>query len=164
MITQERLKEVLKYDPESGVFFWVSSRKGVKNSSGLVAGCVSDYCGTKYIKIRIDRKLYFAHRLAWLWIYGEWPDPEVDHVNRNGLDNRSDNLRIATSSQNKANRIVPNPAGFKGVTRKGKRWVAQCNGYIGCYGSAKEAAKAFDIAVVREYGEFALTNKARGLL
>lgn len=164
MITQARLREVLNYDATSGVFYWVSSRKGVKTTKGLVAGCVADYCGTQYIKIRVDRKLYFAHRLAWLWVHGEWPNPEVDHINRNGLDNRLVNLRLATSSQNKINRVVKNPNGFKGVTKRGNRWIAQCKGYLGSYDTPEEAAAAFDLAVVIRYGSFALTNKSRGLL
>lgn len=164
LITQERLREVLRYEPETGKFYWLSSRKGVKLNSGLVAGCVADYCGAKYLKIRIDKKLYFAHRLAWLWLHGEWPNPEVDHVNRDGLDNRAANLRQATSRQNKANRIVKNPAGFRGVTPNGNRWVAQCWGYLGSFATAREAAMAFDVAAIEKYGEFAKTNKSLGLL
>ena len=98
--SQERLKEVLNYDPDTGVFTWkVSTSHSVK--AGSVAGS-TDRDG--YIQIRLDRVYYRAHRLAWLHYYGEDPgDLEIDHIEHNRSDNRISKLRLATASQNQRN-------------------------------------------------------------
>src|ERR1700719_1662744 len=98
-IDDDRLRELLSYDPETGVFRWlVRKRQNVK--AGDVAGSF-DGCG--YCKISIDRRAYKAHRLAWLYMTGEWPPAEIDHINMNRADNRFANLRLATRHQNMAN-------------------------------------------------------------
>src|SRR5579862_7745832 len=98
-ITPERLKEVLDYDPATGEFRW-KTRLGGKAVAGRVAG----YLDRGYISIRIDRRIYMAHRLAWLWVYGVWPEGWLDHINRKKNDNRIDNLRLAEPWQNQANK------------------------------------------------------------
>ena len=98
-LTQERLKELLHYDPETGVFRWKVDRpKGVK--IGNKAGTL-DQDG--YRKISLDGKRFYAHRLVWLYVHGEFPFDQIDHKNRVPDDNRLVNLRQATSGENRAN-------------------------------------------------------------
>lgn len=167
----EILRKHLVYDGVTGEFRWLSKGRG--RFVGETAGCISDSgsSGKKYIKIRVERKLYLAHRLAWLWIYGKLPTSQIDHVDGNGLNNRIGNLRESDQSQNLANRNqrASNRSGFKGVTRSGKKWVAQigCNGvnyYLGIYASPAAAARAYDAAAIDRFGQFARTNKGIGLL
>lgn len=96
-LTQETLRQLLHYDPETGVFTWLESRGRVKK--GSVAGNQS-FNGCKlYVSIRILRKLYRAHQLVWLYMMGDIP-PEIDHINGDGTDNRWCNLREVTRQEN----------------------------------------------------------------
>lgn len=101
-ITQERLKEVLKYDPLTGLFVWIK-RTNSRSTPSKIAGNADTY---GYIQIMIDKKLIFAHRLAFLYMDGALPpaDKCVDHINGNPKDNRWDNLRIVTQFVNQQNR------------------------------------------------------------
>lgn len=101
-LTQERLRSLLKYCPASGLFSWVESGPG--RVSGTIAGCLSSQ---GYIVIRVDGVLYGAHRLAIFFIYGAWPEEDSDHKNSNRVDNRLDNLRCATRSENNQNKRWP---------------------------------------------------------
>jgi hypothetical protein len=99
MLTQERLKELLKYDPETGLFIRkINTRNSI--NAGSVAGCL-DTSG--YIKIKVDSKLYLGHRLVFLYVNGENPKHQVDHINGIRNDNRLINLREATHSENEQN-------------------------------------------------------------
>jgi hypothetical protein len=97
MLTQKELKEYLHYDPETGIFTWKIAKPGVILNSA--AGCLV----RKYTVIRINYKAYKAHRLAWLYVYGKWPENEIDHINGNHSDNRIHNLRDVTRSENCCN-------------------------------------------------------------
>ncbi len=108
MITQERLKEVLSYNELDGSFTWIS---------GAYKGCrAGHYNKIGYVCIRIDWKLYQAHRLVFLYLYGYIPK-EIDHININGYDNRLVNLREVTRSQNNMNMLlrIDNTSGHKGI-------------------------------------------------
>ena len=126
-LTQERLKDVLNYCPESGAFVWIkkSSPKS-RIAIGSDAGSIS-YWG--YIVIEIDSERYQAHRLAWLYMYSEWPKDQIDHINGIKVDNRIENLRDVTNSENHKNMrmLKNNTSGIIGVTwnKKSKRWQAQ---------------------------------------
>ncbi len=111
-LTQERLKELLHYDQETGVFTWIS-RVAKHTKIGDVAG----YRG-QYIFIRIEGELHRAHRLAWLYVYGEWPNQDIDHKNRDKHDNSIANLRLATDSENLFNASLrsDNTSGHRGVS------------------------------------------------
>lgn len=98
-ITAEKLRSILSYSPETGEFRWIN-RASRRVLAGDVAGKL-DRAG--YRKIGIEKKHYRAHRLAWLYVHGEWPPAEIDHVNGNRDDNRIENLREATRSQNLQN-------------------------------------------------------------
>jgi hypothetical protein len=120
-VTAERLRELLHYNPETGVFTRVARVRGAR--IGDAAGSVK---ANGYIRIRIDRGLYFAHRLAWLYMTGEWPDHHLDHRDGDRANNRFDNLRAATPAENHQNRAMPktNTSGFVGAhfDRKRRRW------------------------------------------
>lgn len=162
MITQERLKELLEYSPDTGLFFWLVDRGGKK--AGDIAGCRK----RTYIVISLDDRVYRAHHLAWLYMTGEWPKPFVDHRDLNKHNNIWANLRIATKSQNMANvgRIKSNVSGLKGVSayrageRCGKPWQA-CIGvngkskHLGHFATKEEAHAAYVVAAEKLFGEFA---------
>lgn len=101
MITQSRLKEVLDYNPETGMFVWKLSR-GRNARLGENAGSMR--CDG-YIAIKIDGKSYKAHRLAWLFIYGYLPKNDTDHRDHDRSNNRINNLRDVTRSENQENQI-----------------------------------------------------------
>ena len=109
MMNQEKLKSVLRYDETTGAFEWLKGRR-----TGKVAGCL-DKKG--YVVIRIDRKGYFAHRLAWLYVHGSFPKDGLDHKNRVRNDNRIANLREADAYDQAQNTgdFKSNTSGYKGV-------------------------------------------------
>lgn len=112
MITQAELKERLNYDADIGIFTWKVSHGKVK------AGCVAgSFDKDNYIRIRLNKKDYRAHRLAWLYMYGEFPNGKLDHANRITNDNRISNLRLATNEQNSFNSKLrtDNTTGIKNV-------------------------------------------------
>jgi hypothetical protein len=132
-VTAERLRQLFDYNPATGDFVAKTSRGG--HFAGRVAGARKEQrCG--HIYICIDRRLYLAHRLAFLWMTGEWPKLEVDHINCNGSDNRWVNLRDVPGAVNLQNQIRPrkcNRSGFQGVSPNRKRWAAQikaCGAHI----------------------------------
>jgi hypothetical protein len=155
-ITAERLREVLDYDPLTGRFTWrVTSRR---TRAGQIAGRYNQ----GYWKIGIDGKLYLAHRLAWLYMTGEFPTLNIDHIDRDGTNNRWSNLREATQAQNLANsrRYCNNKGGFKGVLQRGPSWLAQIqpNGrpiHLGMFPTPEAAHAAYMAAARKYFGEFA---------
>ena len=126
-LTQKRLREVLSYDPCSGVFIWYDQYgKGKNQSSGSVAGHKNS---KGYLCITVDGNIYKAHRLAWLYMTGEWPKEVIDHKDTVKDNNKFDNLREATLSENAQNQIKPsrnNKSGRLGVTwdKKQEKWAA----------------------------------------
>jgi len=164
-LTQSRLKELLHYDPVTGVFTWLPRSGPGSYCTGLRAGHLSKYKG--YRHIGVDRVLYKAHRLAWLYVYGTWPVSEVDHANGDPDDNRIANLREATTTQNcgNAKRRSDNVSGRKGVYwhARDQKWAAllrhkKIRYYLGYYDDPDEAARAYDRKARELYGEFARTN------
>lgn len=113
-LTAEALKHVLHFDPDTGLFVW-KQRMGKRGIPGRVAGTV-DFGG--YVAISINRKRHKAHRLAWLYMTGSWPEVAIDHINGIREDNRFANLRQADWGQNQQNRKLQrnNKSGFLGVS------------------------------------------------
>lgn len=158
-LTAERLRELLHYEPETGIF------RGRVTSGGRLAGDVAGYCShSGYVEIRVDRRPYYAHRLAWLYVYGIWPSGGIDHRNQIKHDNRIDNLREATGSQNGANtgKRIDNTSGFKGVSwsKQSRRWQAHIRShgrskYLGLFDTPEEAHAAYVEAAHCLHGEFA---------
>lgn len=112
-IAYERLRDVLDYDANTGLFTWKKTVSNVR--VGSVAGCMNN--GNGYISIGIDKKIYYAHRLAWLYIYGYLPEHGIDHIDRNKKNNKINNLREANQSCNMRNtgNQKNNTSGVKGV-------------------------------------------------
>ena len=157
-LTAERLRELLSYDHETGIFSWKVRRQGA--SHNVPAGYFERSDG--YWRIKVDGVLYSAHRLAFLIQVGEWPTCEVDHINGNRVDNRWDNLRLATSSQNKHNGKIhrDNKAGLKGIHARRGGWRATIkhdgkNHHLGDFASKEAAHAAYLAAANNLHGEFA---------
>lgn len=158
MIDATEVRRVIDYDAVAGTFYW-----RVKMSDKIKAGYSAGSVNVKgYHKIRIKGKTYAAHRLAWLYVHGKWPVCEIDHKDRNKLNNKIDNLREATKSQNSKNKDIPttNKSGVKGVMRRpsGKWeafiWDGGSQHYLGlhaCFGRAVQARKSAEIQM---FGEF----------
>jgi HNH endonuclease/AP2 domain len=158
-LTAERLREILDYHPESGIFYWrIARRNGTR--AGNIAGAKK---AGGYIKISIDGRQHLAHRLAWLYVHGRWPAALIDHINGNPADNRIANLREASRSQNQANSglRLGNRSGLKGISRKPYgTWSAQIfyqgtKHYLGTFATPEEAHAAYREAARRLFGEFA---------
>ncbi len=152
-LTVERLRAVFEYDPSSGLFL----------RNGAIAGCLFRRRNTDfYWLIGIDGKQYFAHRLAWFYMTGEWP-AQIDHKNRNGLDNRWANLRLANYSQNRVNSPAQKHSrlkerGIHQIASGRYRVQLQKDGksiHVGYFDSMIEAVSARNLAARRVHGEFA---------
>ena len=119
-LSAERLRELLHYAPETGLFYWRVSRGSV--AAGTPAGQPHSH---GYVVIRIDGVTHYAHRLAWLYVYGEHPTREIDHRNQNRADNSIANLPQSSHAENMRNISRRNRSGFKGVYRYRSKWGAQ---------------------------------------
>lgn len=122
MITQEYLKSILDYNQNTGIFTW-KVNKSKRSNIGNVAGWLDG----GYTKIEIDNKPYKAHRLAWLYVYGEMPKHLIDHINNDRSNNKISNLREATYQENNENYKTPktNKSGVKNVS-----WYKQLNKWV----------------------------------
>nr|DAI72758.1 MAG TPA: endonuclease [Caudoviricetes sp.] len=150
VLTRERLLDVLDYNSETGLFTWKKKLSA--------RGAIGKKAGTKsygYNAINIDGVRYFAHRLAWLYVYGKWPDKEVDHIDRNRMNNAISNLRDVSRTVNALNNSPQNinTSGVKGVTfcQSRNKWQAQINVAgknitLGRFDSIDEAAIAYKAA------------------
>jgi hypothetical protein len=170
MLTADRLREMLHYCPLTGVFHWRSDRKISRGTRSDRAGSIAGSPSRKgYLTIQIDRKIYKAHRLAWLHVYGRWPVEQIDHKNGVRKDNRLCNLREATPSQNGMNKKLQshNTSGRRGVSfdARWQKWRAriQANGRpisLGYFKSKEDAAAAVCEAAKEYHGEFARRDTA----
>lgn len=158
-LTADKLREALTYDTKTGIFRWKVDRLPVRK--GAIAGAVME---SGYIQIRLNRRLYRAHRLAWLYVYGQWPDGDLDHKDTIRHHNWINNLRIATNAQNHGNapRSLANTSGFKGVSfhKKGKKWRAVIrhnyrSNHIGLFDTREAAHEAYVARAKELFGEFA---------
>jgi|688.fasta_scaffold108618_2 hypothetical protein len=143
ILTQEQLKMLLNYDPETGVFTW---RKTGRNATTVRPD--------GYVKITVNGRQCYAHRLAWLYMTDTLP-AIIDHIDRNPSNNKFNNLRAVTRSQNQHNRIKQrnNTSGYKGVVffKRAKRWRAAIfvNSkpiYLGYYDTPEQASAAYQEA------------------
>lgn len=160
-LTQERLKELLHYDPETGVFTWRVDRSNVRE--GTVAGGVGQ---RGYVKLSVDGVSYPAHRLAFLYMTAEFPK-FVDHRDRVTSNNAWANLRGCTHSQNICNTVSRsyNTSGYKGVAwhKASGKYRARImeNGisyHLGVFACPREAAHAYNCAAIQLHGDFAVLN------
>jgi hypothetical protein len=151
-LTLQRLKELLRYDPQNGLFYWNVSVSN-KCKKGNVAGSASSH---GYVQITVDGKNHRGHRLAWFYMMGEWPKDQLDHKNGNRSDNKWANLREASNKFNmenlhKANRN--NGCGLLGVHyltsgKRSRRWMAEImvsgkHKFLGYHETAEKAHEAY---------------------
>ncbi|WP_337047260.1 HNH endonuclease [Serratia liquefaciens] len=171
-LNQSELKKILKYDCESGHFFWLArpdsdfKTKGAWKSwnakyPGTIAGTLID---SGYVKINIRGKIYAAHRLVWLYLYDKFPPEMIDHINGVPSDNRRVNLRLATACQNMMNvpLKVSNSTGVKGLWYypKTKRWIVhgranRKNHWLGAFDNIIDAVAARRRFERVHHGDFA---------
>lgn len=165
-ITQDYLRSILDYSPDTGIFVW-KERTNVPcywnpKHAGKIAGSIPTKISPA-INIKIDKKLYYAHQLAWLYMFGEFVK-DLDHKNNIKHDNRISNLRKATRSQQVANtrKRSDNKSGLKGVQwhKAGKKWQARVrvNGidvFREMYDCPAAAWIAYQIASSKIQGEYA---------
>lgn len=160
MLKFEHVNELLEYEPETGVLRWIKS-PNKRVAIGSKAGSISSF---GYIKLKIDKKEYFAHRIAWLLYYKEWPSGQIDHIDNNRKNNAISNLRDCTASQNQRNqkRRKSNSTGIKGVYWDANlnKWKVQVRGdgriqYGGHYKSIQAAELAAIELRNRLHGEYA---------
>ncbi len=154
-LTAGRLRELLHYDPETGVFTW-RVRPVHSHRVGDIAGSDS---GRRYRVIGVAGRIYKAHRLAWLYMTGSWPADQIDHINRDPSDNRFCNLREASPAQNQANSNRATGR-LKGTRRNHRKWSATIgvNGkqrYLGSFDTHDEAALVSATASYAIHGAFA---------
>jgi outer membrane protein assembly factor BamB len=149
-LTAERLRELLAYDAETGVFTW-----RVKRNGALGIGSVAGSAEKGYWRVHIDGRLYRAHRLAWLYSYGKWPADQIDHINESKSDNRLCNLREIDNAGNQQNirrARVSSKTGIRGVVEisSGKYGAYICiagrQRYIGVFTDKHVASRAYESA------------------
>lgn len=160
VLTAAKLRKVLKYDMETGIFSWdINAARNAR--AGSTAGC---HLTSGYIQITVNGSKYRAHILAFLYVTGKWPKDEIDHIDRNPKNNRWENLREATRSENAANSIMKsnNTSGFKGVSwsKSDKKWVGAIrvrgkHFYLGSFDTPEEAHEAYKMAAKEGFGDFA---------
>lgn len=163
-LTPAMVREILVYCPIAGSLKWKVTR-GTRAIAGNNAGRIEE--GTGYVRVGINRHQYMAHRLAWAYMLGRWPDDLVDHENRDRSDNRWINLRPATYAQNNRNRAYQgNSSGLKGAYKKpgvkkksSKHWSSsiQFEGKqicLGTFHTAEEASAAYAEAAKKYHGDF----------
>ena len=157
-LSHETVSAMYSYNPETGDIRHLRVGRGIQH--GSIAGNINSITG--YIAIKIESRLYRAHRVAWLLHYGDWPCGFIDHVNEVKGDNRITNLRLCTSSQNHANTgiSIQNTTGHKNVSWSGRKgWRVRIN----CKGKRHEwsrKSKEDAIQLARDkrvelFGEFA---------
>lgn len=163
MITQAELKELVKYNPETGVFTLAKHRNGTTRKIGDAIGSVKK---NGYIEAGINGKVYYLHRLAYLYMTGEMPKEKIDHKNRNKLDNSWDNLRCVTHQENMENDVLPRKhgsLGYRGVYRYKDKFRAKINHkgkqiHLGEFATAEEASQAYLKAKPLIHTNFYISN------
>jgi hypothetical protein len=149
-VTAEYVRELFHYDPATGVFTW-KKPKSNRTKVGSVAGSPNNL---GYVYLTIDWVKYRAHRVAWLYVYGSWPDQEIDHINGLRSDNRIANLRQSDRSLNMLNtagKKKPNMAGLYGVRPSGGKFTSGIvkdgkYNHLGTFDTAREASSAYENA------------------
>ena len=159
-LTQEKLQEVLHYDPDTGIFTWKVKPNG-RVKVGSTAGVTRP---DGYVKIKILGNSYQASHLAWLYVYGRFPQGEkfINHKNNNPSDNRIENLQLANRFQNAQNHKSPstNTSGHKGVHKQGNKWRARITYkgkriFLGDFTNPEKAYEAYKKAALKYHKGFA---------
>jgi len=145
IITQEELKSQLHYDQNTGIFTWKEKKQGRTANLSITP--------KRYLRIKVLNTVYLAHRLAWLYVYGEFPKIYIDHINRNPSDNRISNLRETTAMQNSQNMTKSNKplnkVGVHSLRNGGYSSSIKVNSktkWLGTFKTEEEAHQAYLIA------------------
>lgn len=158
-LTAEWLREHMVYVPEIGTFMW--KVRGPGRTVGKVLGSVAP---DGYVHIKVQNVVYYAHRLAWLYVNGAWPTGFLDHIDGKRANNAINNLRIATSAQNAARRqTMRRLAPSRGVFPHGIGFVARIHHggkrhYLGYFRTAEAARAAYEAKAKEIHGEFAFVE------
>ena len=168
-VTHERLVSLMSYDPETGVFRW---KQRTSNRARLDAPAGGQH-GTGYLRVNIDGRRYFMHRLAWFYVYGEWPPEEIDHIDGVRSNNAISNLRLAAHRENSQNQPFlrsTNTSGFCGVSwsKPHGKWAAYIHEggkkrHLGLFDCEVEAAKSH-VAAKKEVHPFQPVHRDGPLL
>lgn len=155
-LSAEYVRTLFDYDPSTGL---LRHRKRHGVVAGATAGTI-DKAG--YVRVKINQRVFLAHRIIWLLVTGAWPEGEIDHANGTRSENRWANLRQATKSQNRANTTGPIRGTLKGAYRYegDRKWRSQIrangrNRHLGYFESEVEAHSAYVAAAREAFGEFA---------
>lgn len=161
-LTQQHLHSLLRYDPDTGHFWWRGSGPG-RDPTQPAGSVLKSGPAAGYRYICVNYKRYRAHRLAWFYVHGDWP-AIIDHVDRDPDNNALSNLRPATQQQNTYNTKISkrNKSGAKGVWWEARRskWYVTIrspegrNKYLGRFDTLNEAMAAFAEAEERYRGQF----------
>lgn len=163
------LRENMAYDPSTGIFAW--SKPGYGRTVGKPIGSkmVGSKQGNSYLAMKIDGTIFYAHRVAWFYVKGVWPNGTIDHIDGDPSNNRIANLREATSAQNAARRSTTRMIGpSRGVFPHGAGFVARLHHggvrhYLGYFDTAEKAQSAYETKAKQIHGEFAhAPEKKRG--
>lgn len=165
LLDQELLKYHLKYNPKTGIFTWKVPRAYWQKVNSVAGNIdISEKAGS-YISIKIYGVKYKAHRLAWLYMTGEWPSHEIDHKDTDGLNNKWKNLRKCNYSQNACNRKIStrNTSGVKGVQIRGSKFrvavqVNKNRHNIGTFETLEAAKLAYARASKKLHKEYSLLS------
>lgn len=149
ILTQSHLKSLFDYDQKTGAFTRIASLR--KDRIGQQAGHINK---RGYVTVSVHNQLYYAHRLAWMYVYGVWPAKLIDHIDTDKTNNRIANLRVTDDRGNKENRKTPyanTASGVLGVYRTSKRWYSKIKVggrqiYLGVHDSAALAHEAYVLA------------------
>ena len=162
MINADYLRSRVTYSPDTGDLTWLPT--GNRRWDTRLAGTLAGTRRNGYLVLSFNGEKYYAHRLVWLYVTGEWPPNEIDHIDRDRINNRFANLRPATSGQNKGNlsKRSNNTSGTKGVFwhKHMRRWRAQIqqagvSRHLGYFNTTEDAAVAYAAAARAQFGEFA---------
>lgn len=170
MITPQELRELIEYDPATGAMLWRQRDEHHMPDLRARASWNARYAGKPVSSYRnewgynvfsVGSRKFQAHRVAWAIHYGEWPEDQIDHINRDPADNRIDNLRSVSLAENLRNKgsYRNNTSGYKGVTwhKSSGKWMAQLkvsgrNIHLGLFDDPAEAHAAYTRRVEQEFG------------
>jgi len=164
ILTQAELKSFAHYDPETGVFTRTRRTANCTHIGDIIGTPHSDGGSCTYVVAKLRFKFYKMHRLAWLYMTGDWPKNQIDHIDGGKANNRFSNLREATHAQNKSNTPVQqnNTSGYKGVSHKNRKspWVARImfagkSVWLGSFQTKELAYAAYCEAADKHHGEYA---------